>query len=92
MKFQKVYDHYNNASTIMGGMSDKQNYKAAVLFAKIYNITHEDQYLEISLDFLTLLYYRNNLNPNKLKSQKEFKSFYSHNRWHNIAGIPRVTF
>ncbi len=84
-EFQKVYDYYNSASTITGGMSEKHNYEAALLFAKIYNRTQEEQYREIALDFLTLAYYRGKLNVKKLKSKSEFESFYNHNRWNSIV-------
>ncbi|TDP03320.1 DUF6624 domain-containing protein [Flavobacterium sp. 245] len=78
--FQKVYDNYNNASMILGGMSSEQNYEAAVLFAKIYNETNEEQYRSISLDFLTLLFYREDLEKKKLMAETEFKSFYTEER------------
>lgn len=83
-EFQKVYDYYNNASTIMGGMSDKQNYEAAIVFAKIFNLTNENQYRDIALDFLTLCYYRNKLDINKLKAKREFNSFQDNSRWKYI--------
>jgi hypothetical protein len=83
-EFQKVYDNYNNASMILGGMSSKQNYDAALLFASIFNQTKEEQYRSIALDFLTLLFFRGDLTKEKLKAQKEFKSFYSEKRWNEI--------
>ncbi len=84
-EFQKTYDYYNTASAIMGGMNEEQNYEAAVLFAKIYNSTNEEQYRSIALDFLTLQYYRGKLKHKKLMSQKEFKSFYDQERWIEIV-------
>lgn len=83
-EFQKVYDDYNNASMILGGMSDLQNYEAAVLFAKIYNQNGEEKYRSISLDFLTLLFFRGNLIKKKVLNQTEFKSFYTEKRWLDI--------
>jgi hypothetical protein len=83
-EFQKTYDHYNNASMILGGMSDFQNYEAAVLFAKIYNQNGEEKYRSISLDFLTLLFFRGNLNKKKVLNQTEFKSFSTEKRWLDI--------
>lgn len=83
-EFQKVYDNYNNASMILGGMSDLQNYEAAVLFAKIYNQNGEEKYRSISLDFLTLLFFRGNLITKKVLNQTEFKSFYTEKRWLDI--------
>jgi hypothetical protein len=82
-EFQKAYDYYNKASTIMGGMSDEKISEAAILFAEIYNETHEEQYREIALDFLTLVYYRDKLDK-ELKSKKEFHSFHDHDRWKQI--------
>ena len=83
-EFQKVYDNYNNASMIQGGMSSEQNYKAALLFAKIYNQAKEEQYKSIALDFLKLLFYREDLNKKKLISENEFKSFYDEKRWQEM--------
>jgi hypothetical protein len=83
-EFQNAYDYYNKASTIMGGMSDDQNSEAALLFAEIYNLTHEDQYREIALDFLTLAFYRDKLNSS-LKTKSEFDSFHDHDRWKQIV-------
>ncbi|MBF4516798.1 hypothetical protein IRZ71_10600 [Flavobacterium sp. ANB] len=83
-EFQKVYDNYNNASMILGGMSSLQNYDAALLFANIYNQNKEEQYRSIALDFLTLLFYRGDLSKKELLNQNEFKSFYSEKRWIEI--------
>lgn len=83
--FQKTYDYYNTASAIMGGMDEKQNYEAAVLFAKIYNSIKEEQYRSIALDFLTLQYYRGKLKCKKLISEKEFNLFYDQERWIEIV-------
>ena len=83
-KFQLVYDYYNNASTVLGGMTNLQNYEAAIMFAKIYNITNEEQYRSISLDFLTLLFYRDALTHEKLIHEKEFGKFYNEERWNDI--------
>lgn len=54
-QFQKAYDAANNASMIAGGMTSKQNYNAAVLFAKIATVDTNPQYKSIALDFLQLL-------------------------------------
>ena len=86
-EFQKVYDSYNNASMILGGMTSTQNFEAASLFAKIYNLTNEEQYRSISLDFLSLNYLRGDLNKKVLLSNKEFENFYSENRWKDIISM-----
>ncbi|KAF2326401.1 DUF6624 domain-containing protein [Flavobacterium ginsenosidimutans] len=84
-EFQKVYDNYNNASMILGGMTSEQNFEASELFAKIYNQTHDEQYRSISLDFLSLNYLRGDLDKKILLSNKEFETFYSENRWKDIV-------
>ncbi|MBW1655777.1 DUF6624 domain-containing protein [Flavobacterium quisquiliarum] len=83
-KYPKVYDNYNNASMILGGMTSSQNYEASVLFAKIYNKTKEEQYRSIALDFLSLNHLRDDLNKKELLANKEFKNFYSQTRWKDI--------
>ncbi|MTH14691.1 DUF6624 domain-containing protein [Flavobacterium sp. LC2016-01] len=84
-EFQKVYDNYNNASMILGGMTSAQNFEAAELFAKIYNQTNEEQYRSISLDFLSLNDLRGDLNKKELLSNKEFRNFYTEKRWKDIT-------
>ncbi|MFD1605642.1 DUF6624 domain-containing protein [Flavobacterium artemisiae] len=83
-EFQKVYDNYNNASMILGGMTSTQNFEAAELFAKIYNKTNEVQYRSIALDFLSLNHLRGDLNLKKLLSNTAFQKFYSENRWKDL--------
>ncbi len=80
-QFQKVYDYYNTASTVMGGMNEAENYDAAVLFATIFNTTGEEQYRGISLDFLSLLHLRGTLPVKKLKRDSTFSRFHQENRW-----------
>jgi hypothetical protein len=80
-EFQKVYDNYNSASMILGGMTSAQNFEAATIFANIYNQITEEQYRSISLDFLGLNYLRGDLIKKDLLSNKEFRSFYSEKRW-----------
>ncbi|MFH6991755.1 DUF6624 domain-containing protein [Flavobacterium sp. FlaQc-48] len=83
-EFEKVYDYYNSASMILGGMTDKQNYKAAVIFARIYNRNAQEKYKSISLDFLTLLKFMDKLNIQEISEEKEFDSFHSEWRWIQI--------
>ena len=65
-KFQKVYDFYNNASMVLGGMTNEQNYEAAIIFAKIASSNNEQQYKDIALDFLNLLYIRRELTQKRI--------------------------
>jgi len=80
-QYQKVYDYYNTASTVMGGMNEAENYDAAVLFATIFNTTGEEQYRDISLDFLSLLNLRGTLPVKKLKRDSTFARFHQEDRW-----------
>ena len=80
-QFQQVYDLYNTASTIMGGMSTNDNYNAAVLFAKISAEDKHPQYKSISLDFLNLVYIRKELTHRQLDAQKEFAILMEEPRW-----------
>ena len=80
-KFQKVYDFYNAASMVLGGMTSTENYEAAMLFAKIAEQNNEQQYKDIALDFLNLLFARKELSKSKLKKQAEFKVLYKEKRW-----------
>lgn len=79
--FQKVYDYYNNASMVLGGMTNNDNYEAATIFATIASLNKEQQYKEIALDFLNLLYLRQALRKKKLLAQPAFKSLASESRW-----------
>lgn len=83
-EYQKVYDNYNNASMILGGMTSAQNLEASLIFAKIYNLIKEEQYRSISLDFLNLNQLRGDLNKRELLANKDFQSFYLETRWKDI--------
>jgi hypothetical protein len=83
-EFQQVYDRYNAVSMILGGMSSDENFKAAILFAKIAAKDNNPQYKSISLDFLNLLYLRGQLTKRKLKLQKPFSILHSEPRWTEI--------
>jgi hypothetical protein len=84
-EFQKAYDLYNAASTIPGGMTNDDNYNAAILFAKVSGITDEQQYKEIALDFLNLLLQREFLTKKLLKEQTEFKVLFKEKRWISLV-------
>ena len=83
--FQKVYDFYNTASVILGGMTSAENYEAAIVFAKIAEQTNEQQYKDIALDFLNLLLVRKELTKSKLKKQPEFKTLVKEQRWIDVC-------
>lgn len=80
-EFQKTYDYYNNASTIQGGMTSAENYDAAIVFSKIYSFNNEPKYKDIALDFLTLLYQRQELNKVELEEQPSFNILHREQRW-----------
>ena len=82
--FQKTYNYYNTASTVLGGMSNKDNYNAAIIFAKISSQNNEQQYKDIALDFLNLLYQRQALSKAQLKKEPEFKVLYKEHRWMDL--------
>ena len=84
-EFQKMYDLYNAASTIPGGMTNDDNYNAAILFAKVSAITDEQQYKDIALDFLNLLHQRQLLTKKLLKEQTEFKVLFKEKRWISLV-------
>ncbi|EFK34907.1 Uncharacterised protein [Chryseobacterium gleum] len=83
-KFQDVYDFYNQASMVLGGMSNEQNYDAARVFSTIALKTNEQKYKEIALDFLNLLYVREMLNKDMLLKCNDFKILYNEERWKNL--------
>jgi len=80
-EFQKTYDYYNTASTFLGGMNNKANSEAAIIFSKIAAINTDEQYKSISLDFLDLLYLRRNLTKAQLLKQSAFRILYKEQRW-----------
>jgi len=86
-KFQKVYDAYNHASMIAGGMNDEQNYQAAVLFAKIAAADPDPQYKSISLDFLGLIAAREQLQALRLRDAS-FRVLRSDRRWDELLKSP----
>ena len=83
-KFEKTYDYYNIASTVLGGMTSADNYNAAIVFAKISSRNSEQKYKDIALDFLSLLYQRKELTKVRLNGQPEFKVIRNEQRWKAI--------
>ncbi|HJV79191.1 MAG TPA: DUF6624 domain-containing protein [Paludibacter sp.] len=83
-EFQKTYDYYNTASTFLGGMSNADNYEAAVIFSKIAAIDNDEQYKSISVDFLDLLFLRSCLTKGQLYNQPAFKILFKEQRWTDL--------
>lgn len=83
-EFQKTYDFYNTASTFLGGMSNADNFEAAVIFSKIALVNEDIKYKSIALDFLHLLYLRNGLSKKKLKKQASFRILNNEPGWLEI--------
>jgi hypothetical protein len=82
--FEKMYDCYDKASMIPGGMTNAENFRAAVLFSRVAVQNVDSRYKSIALDFLNLLYLRHALSKNTLKAQPDFKVLYKEPRWKSI--------
>lgn len=80
-EFQKTYDYYNTASTFLGGMSNADNFEAAIVFSKIAAVDNNNQYKSIGMDFLDLLYLRDKLTKAQLLKEPAFTILYSEQRW-----------
>lgn len=80
-----LYDFYNTASAIAGGMDQQDNYEAAVVFCRVAEVTREQRYKDIALDFINLLYVRQQLTRNALLQQPAFRVLHNETRWKNIA-------
>lgn len=83
-KFNKVYDAYNAASGIQGGMNNKANYTAAIQCAKIGRMTHDQAFIDIAMDFLVLLYKRGALRNAPLQKEQSFIVLNKEERWLKI--------
>ncbi|WP_281233994.1 DUF6624 domain-containing protein [Flavobacterium gelatinilyticum] len=84
-EFDKTYDYYNAASTFAGGMSDTDNYNAAVLFAKIAIVSPDEKFKSIALDFLNLQFLRKKLKKKQLLKEPAFGILEKEPRWKSIA-------
>ncbi|RMZ59900.1 tetratricopeptide repeat protein [Chryseobacterium nematophagum] len=80
-EFQKTYDYYNTASTFLSGMSNTDNFDAAVLFVKIAAVNSDEKYKSIALDFLDLLFLRGFLTKSQLNDEPAFRILYKEQRW-----------
>jgi len=83
--FQKTYDNYNEASTFLGGMSNVDNFEAAVIFSKIAAVENDQKYKSIALDFLDLLFLREAITRNKLQKEPAFSILQNEQRWRDIV-------
>lgn len=79
--FQLTYDSYNSASVFSEGMSDRENFKAAVIFATIAARDRDPKYRDISFDFLNLLYLRGKLKESSLRRTYQFETLHDDPRW-----------
>lgn len=79
--YEKSYDLYNSASTILGGMTSADNYDAAVVFTKIYSLNKVSKYKDIALDFLSLLYQRQEMLAFNVEHQTIFSPLHAESRW-----------
>jgi hypothetical protein len=80
-EYQKTYDFYNTASTFLGGMSNEDNFDAAIIFSRIASVNNEDKYKSIALDFLDLLALRDNLTKPKLTEEPALLILSKEPRW-----------
>jgi hypothetical protein len=82
--FSKVYDVYNTASDIQGGMDNKDNYVAALRCAGIGRMTGDQAFKDIATDFLVLLYKRGAVKKEELIKQSGFTILQTEKRWATI--------
>ena len=82
--FTKTDEYYLKASMVLSGMTDQENYEAALIFADIAGITKEQKYKSVALDFLNLLYLRDYLSLALLWNESAFKVISEEPRWQDI--------
>lgn len=83
--FEDVDKYYFNASVVLSGMTNEENYEAALIFAKIAATTKEQKYKDLSLDFLNLLYLRGALKKQTILKEPLFKVLQQQKRWLDIV-------
>jgi hypothetical protein len=83
--FVKVEDYYLKASMILSGMSNEENYAAALLFADIAKMTNKQNYKDLALDFLNLLYLRGYLTQAMVSIEPRFSVLKQESRWLQIV-------
>lgn len=87
--FKNVDKYYFNASVVLSGMTNEENYEAAQVFAKIAAVSTEQKYKDLSLDFLNLLYLRGFLKKPMLQKEAAFKILQKERRWIDIINALR---
>ena len=70
---------------VLSGMTNEQNYEAALLFAHIAKMTAIQKYKEVSLDFLNLLYLRGFLTGEMVNREPTFAILGQEPRWQQIV-------
>jgi hypothetical protein len=83
--YEEVDKYYFNASVILSGMTNKENYEAAVIFAKIAYNLRTQKYKDLSLDFLNLLFLRGALEKSRVLQERVFKMLHKEKRWMAIV-------
>lgn len=85
-QFDKAYQAADRAAMIAGGMSDKQNLQAAMLFAAITDHDKDAKYKSIALDFLYLTAIRGKLTKRSLLVTN-FNALKTEQRWIEIEKL-----
>jgi hypothetical protein len=83
--YEDVEKYFVNASVVLGGMTDSENYEAAVIFAAIAADTKQQKYKDLSLDFLNLLHLRGALKKSMLQEEPSFRALQREKRWIEIS-------
>jgi hypothetical protein len=83
-RFKAVYDFYNTASDIQGGMDNAANYDAALQCARIGRLTKDQAFIDIAVDFLVLLYKRGAVDTRTLLQEPAFIVLRKEPRWLTI--------
>lgn len=79
-----MYDFYNTASDVQGGMDNAANYQAALQCARIGQQTKGQAFIDIAVDFLVLLYKRGALSVPALLHEQAFAALRNQPRWQTI--------
>jgi hypothetical protein len=85
--YAKTDAYYLKASMVLSGLSDQENYEAALLFADIARQTNGQQYKDVALDFLNLLYLRGYLTAARLEREPKFGVLRPEPRWQHTLKL-----
>jgi hypothetical protein len=83
--YEDVDKFYFNASVVLSGMTNNENYRAALIFAQIAATTREQKYKDLSLDFLNLLSLRGRLKKSSISREPLFKILHKEKRWMDLV-------